>query len=197
MKKYFGEGVAASDAGILLLRRTDWHEFGKRLPVIGLNQNEVISRYRGIEGDLWPDESSAQFSATDTGLAPIAAASEILRFAARLCELSPDKQYDVILVDPSLSANNSAPIGYECGYLEGDQNVFSAILNDIIYGRFPALINFRTALNEHLLFNSLDAAKSFLQCRDELIQAGYDLEADDTFRMFSISEVSKVKGSVL
>jgi hypothetical protein len=69
------------------------------------------------------------------------------------------KTGDVRPIGPDGSLPELKLLGYDFGFLEGEYNVYSFLLHEIIYPRFEELGAFAPRLNQNLLLDSVEAIK--------------------------------------
>ncbi len=158
-----------------------------------LTADDIMRRYRGIEGQSWPREEliAAELGGEETllenGLASLSAYDAIWAYYARVSQRDRcDLLYCSILNGWEEVRVASPPIaftfwGYDYGYYEGAYNNFSAIFNDVIYGGYAPLQTYATRLNDHLLLPHLDTVHDLDKARQNLINDGAFLEKDEPF----------------
>jgi len=174
--------------GFLVVRRINYFEepqfrTAPRNAVLSLSHVEVLNRYKGFEGDPWPDELDSTGIQLVDGLAPadqyelVKAYFERATQSRTLC--------DVIYLQIPGEVRRPAPLprfkfrGYDYGYYVSEFGLFSAIFHDVIYGDYAELRAFAELLNDALLFTSLDDAKMVDKTREDLIERGAALEQDE------------------
>lgn len=174
-----------SASGILVVRRVDYFAEGrfKTSPVspsVDLGNSDVLTCYRGIEGEPWPLEPERVGLDLSSGLVPLHCLDKVLGYfhVARKCF-----HCDLIYIDtvqgntPQIAPPNGFWFcGFDFGWYQSEYNLFSAIFNEIIYGRYSELRFFGAKLNENLLLPSMADISAFVQARQQLIEKGADLE---------------------
>lgn len=180
--------------GTLLIHRTNWFDKSKwphvkeKRPSIMLDHVDILRRYRGLEGELWPNNSAMLFNLGECSIAPLEKYNKIHAYYVDMATRDIDEIYDFIsLGEPTIaSKNNPLFLGFEAGYLNSPDNVFSCIFNDVIYGQYKELTCFARFLNKHLLFSSQEIARELLGVRNNLISKGLDLESDENFYVYTV-----------
>jgi hypothetical protein len=182
--------------GIVVLRRRDWaiFESARRRPIArGLTLDEVVRRYRGIDGLLWPEEANLSGLAIRDGLVPLDAVSDVRRYVAALRAGStgglPVEVLACSFGPGSISSLGGRLIGWDAGYLDSETGIFSAVLHDVLCGRHEALNGMASLLNDDLLFGDPATAQACLDRRAALIADGHDLENDDPMTVIRVEDL--------
>jgi hypothetical protein len=177
-------------SGLLLVERVNWLSdlrFGggaqPRDSVIGLSVDAVLQRYRGIEGDPWPLDLDSFEIELEDGLAPLNQLDRVLRYSV---EAARETDVDLlhIAVEGAISEVPVLPsdlqfMGYDVGVWESETNLFSILMNDVIFGRQPTLTQFADRLNSSLLLPGDGSVQDLIHAREQLVTAGADLETWD------------------
>ncbi len=183
-----------SSRGLVVLRRVNYFadaRFRPRLvaPSVDLSVSQILTRYRGIEGEPWPLEEELEGIHLSGGLASLYQLKDVVLYFKRSREL--------FLCDPIYLKLAPANIGYTelprafsfCGFDYGMYqsafNLYSAVFNEVIFGRHPETRAFGRTLNEHLLLPSADAVRQYERVRQHLVQGGVDLEVTEEGETFA------------
>jgi hypothetical protein len=151
-----------------------------RVPVLGLTHDEVAGRYRGFEGDAWGghDWRSEYPFVADSGLGDLSQLAPITEALAKDFGPGSDLIYVGGVSPPAGLPSSLTFVGYDYGYYESVWGYYSVTYNEIIYGLHPAMREFATLLNEHLLLPDAEQADQVGTVRQRLLAAGVDLETD-------------------
>ena len=179
-----------SHEGFLVVHRINYFEdprFRTRpsTAVLSLSHVEVLSRYKGFEGDAWPFDVDWTGIMVIDGLAP----SDQYELVKVYHELTggPQAGYHLIYLQIPGHGEKRAPVsqlrftGYDYGYYVSEHGLFSAVFNDIIYGDYAELRGFAERLNDALLLTSLDDVEMVHKTREGLVKLGAALECDEPF----------------
>jgi hypothetical protein len=185
------------EAGLLVVKR---YRLGEpdpvsqgalsRPPRIGGDVAEVFRAYRGFEGVPWPEVPAGV--ALVRGLADLEQLSPLVDFVnSRL----PADQHDLLYCEKIADASSRntpagfVDIGFDVGVYESENDSYSAILHELVFGKYDALVAFGPALNSSLLFASRLRAEEFRQRRSDLLAQGFDLEGDEA-RVFLVARTA-------
>ena len=150
----------------------------------------LLASYRGFEGIPWPKTPATL--TTVEGFASIEQIGEIRPYVDNLRKIARcDLLYCCRLT--GLMSCDAPPsgfirLGFDAGSYYGDDNCFSAVFQDILFGKFEELTQFDRQLNDNLLFSSLTEANEFLRRRAILLAEGLPIETDDN--EFTVIEVA-------
>jgi hypothetical protein len=174
---------------ILLVRTIDRHHPAAESYPVGFpfTYAQIHQMYKGIEGEAWP-EIGIPTPLLKDGLASIDDASFCTQYWRFLLQKYPSSTINYLLVgDTNASQEDGYEfIGFDCGYYLSEYNNFSAIYNDVIIRPLDGLQAFRDKLNQHLLFDNVKDANSFLMLRDKLCKDGMPLEDDEQICIFKL-----------
>jgi len=136
-----------------------------------------VSRYRGFDGNIWPQEESLSVQLKD-GLASVEEQEVVRRYALTLDRRD---ECDLVLLRYGEALSMAAPLGWRCigydlGYFESECAHFSVVLNEVLFGAMTRLRRFADRLNQHSLFATRDEAREAGALHDELFAAGADVE---------------------
>lgn len=172
--------------GLLVVERIDDEAhalfLAPRLRLKWISDREVLERYAGIDGRLWPDDPAAAGLELERGLAPF---GQIGRVRTYLRSLRPKVRCDLLVVERepfggSADRSELSFLGYDFGFLEGEHNVYSLLFQEVIYPRFEELSAFASCLNQNLLLDSVEATKEIAGIRDSLEARGERFETTDS-----------------
>ncbi len=172
--------------GYLVLRRINYFEEPSpaqqaRISATGLSHKEILVRYKGIEGEPWPETPCLQdIRISDSkGIVLEDQMIELAQYYHQALKIYG--RVDMICLANPYCADESLLehaefVGYDWGCFESQYNYFSSVFNEIVYGLYPQLTEFADTLNDNLLFPTLDAAEAFSQKRLSLLDGSHDLE---------------------
>jgi hypothetical protein len=149
----------------------------KRPPVLGKTNEEVLRGYRGFDGLVWPEMSNRGLRVAE-GLAPVRDANEVRAYARSLPYASECDVVGLAFAAETRAFDSKEWhfIGIDVGYFESEWSLFSVILNEIIYGIHPALVDVASELNESFLLGSHRRAARLLELRAQVERSGADVE---------------------
>lgn len=173
--------------GLTVIRRINWPvEYAKvpsRKPSIDMSDEEVFEHYKGIDGEAWPETSALRDITLQAGLAPL---HEYEAVKAYLRSVSAKYKCDLLYLEFPCGADDVPPIpldfkflGYDYGFYQSEDNLFSSIFHEVIYGRYGEMKSHASFLNNNLLLPTLETISSLTFARDNLLKTGADLETDD------------------
>jgi hypothetical protein len=154
--------------------------YAQQKPAADISFQEVFRRYRGLDGEVWPQKEHAEFPIED-GLAAIEHWSLVNQYVRKLASAN---ECDVIMLarlGPRLDSVQQLGwsfAGFDVGYFESEWSHFSVILCEVIFGVNSELRSFCSRLNEHLLLSTLEDARALLTERSRLVRLGRDLEEE-------------------
>lgn len=142
---------------------------------------DILHRYKGIEGIPWPDSDINIGKLVCSGMAPIERYDEVLAYYDlirndRRCEIIYIMQYGTA---PSDLPDGYTFCGYDYGYYLSEDNYYSIIFNEVIFGRYQALRDYIDTLNDNLLLPSKESVNDLESVRCRLIEEKADLEVDE------------------
>jgi len=195
------ELIMQDECGFFVVERINWFDKAKypyipdREPSLVGSHNDILRRYRGIEGSAWPDEYTDHSITLDSGLAPLSQQHLVHDYCELLGTSNPEMIVDCIVCMKVPFDFVSLPkqaglrlLGFDYGYLVCDSNNYSVIFNEVIYGRYPQLTAFASSLNEHCLLPTLETVQSLQSVRLGLLVEGSDFETDEACKPFVIYE---------
>lgn len=184
--------------GLLVVRRINYftdsrYSALRRLPSLSLTDDEIVQRYKGIEGECWPIGDEMKSLMLSHGLAPIQQYEFVLQyFIEASMTLCCDLLYirsSTLLDRPSFLPNNFRFCGYDYGLFYSGFDNYSVIFNEVIYGAYDSLRAYSKYLNADLLLPEPLKLEALEQDRMMLVDGGNDLETaedDEVFQAFSI-----------
>lgn len=163
-------------------------------PALPMDEAGISERFKGLSADRhpWPladariDALCGDGGLLDCGLVPLSHLGYVMEYYRRAIEQIP---CDLLYCQPLASwdeaelreSNHVTFGGYDYGYYLGAENHFSAIHNDVIYGRYDELRAYAEHLNEGLLLPTLQLVQDVHHTRTELIHLNADLKHDQSF----------------
>jgi hypothetical protein len=183
--------------GLLVVAHSRWFQDSQGDapdPSLPLDDPTIAERFKGLSADrhMWPLED-ARIDALcwdggllDCGLVPLFHLTYVEDYYRRALEHAP---CDLLYCQP-LASWDEAELresedlsfrGYDYGYYLGAENHFSAVHNDILYGRYDVLRSYAEHLNSDLLLPALELVQDVHHDRTELIHAHAALEHDESF----------------
>lgn len=185
--------------GYFVVQRINWFDriqhphVIERKPSIAGTHEEIIKRYRGIEGTAWPQKFDNAPVELRYGLAALAARHSVKGYFNKLCNMDSSAVVDCIIccrLQPNFSTTlYTTPVqflGFDYGYLVSETNNYSVIFNEVIYGRYPQLTAFGAMLNTQCLLSTPEQIISLQNARLELLVDGADIESDEECCPFAI-----------
>ena len=178
--------------GLVVIGRDRWTpEMVANRPVPeGLTSSESLLRYRGFDGEPWP-EVSPQLEIS-CGLLPAVELESALAHYRRVkrfrrVSLLYLQEFTGRLLPPEFPSDF---LGFDHGWYMGEDCTFSCILHEILFGLEDTLRSWATQLNEHLLFGSAKGIDEYRSARASARENGVDLEETDgepdTFAVFDV-----------
>lgn len=188
----------AHSAGLLVLDRFNWFSEESPIrprkepvPVIALSNAEITERYRGIDGDGWPqgpglDEiRQAELYDYRLGFGGVAPLDQFEKVFAYYREVSKNRLCDLVFIDfpwrsgPSVEAPTGFSFcGHDYGMFESTTTHYPCIFHEVIYGQDEELIAMAKELNDCLLLPSMALVDRLVMTRQRLIEARVPLEIE-------------------
>jgi hypothetical protein len=183
------DGLAKLMGGLLVVRRINWflspptgQPVPDRVPAVrGCSHDEILRRYRGIEGDAWPDGEDIKKIRLEDGLASCEQFDLIYEYYSKVrgrfhCDLIHCWEATKGEVQSQNLPSSFNFCGFDYGYYLSEDNHYSSLFNEIIYGKYEELRSYAKLLNESLLFPSKEIINRLGQTRKSLVKDGADLE---------------------
>jgi hypothetical protein len=155
-------------------------EVVRRTLPVNLSLDEVIARYKGFDGAVWPGAHFDDLPKNEFGLVD---ASHFGTLKDVFAGLRKEDRLDLIYLaaggtDRVPDRTTNSLLGYDFGYFASPVDKFSVILNEVIFGQYEELRRFGSELNQHLLLPSYQTTRFLAAARSNLHRRGADLEAD-------------------
>lgn len=151
-----------------------------RPPNLALSHEGVLARYRGLDGWPWPGDSHLAMPPLANGLAVTTPFTALEEYYEETSKLYP---CDLMYLDfahgvktPVGLPPNFRFLGYDYGYYQWEDNLFSSLFHEVIYGVYDEMIAFAKLLNDNLLLPSVDIAQELHCVRTQLLEIGAHLE---------------------
>lgn len=171
-------GLLVLNRMALMRRAESAGVLSSRIPAVKLAPVEVFKRYRGFDGQPWPDLESRNFDVRD-GVADLAALPAVGEYLRRI---SNADECEIVLLEwlppdaMPLACPGWSSAGFDLGYYDSEWSYFSIVLNEILFGVYDELRRFGNGLNPNLLIPNADDVQGILESRQRLVDAGKDLE---------------------
>jgi hypothetical protein len=175
--------------GFLVVRRINYFKEAStgtledRQPALPWSHEQILAHYKGFEGQPWPEDTGKQHLDLQQGLLPLERHHVVAAYYERISRLYPCDliylQFTDLPVGQILNQPNFSFVGYDYGYYLSDLNFYSALFNEVIYGKYETLRNCTQSLNDHLLIPSLDVVAMIDDTRRQLLATEADLETDE------------------
>ncbi len=190
--------------GLLVVARSRWFDDKRiltmtgppRQPSIDLRHEEILRRYRGIDGDSWPKGAGQpEVPLGSDGLVSLSMVDEVRQYFE---DVSNRQLCDMLVCEsPVTNHEVCAPPGFSfCGYDvspgTNDLTNYSVVYNEVIYGLYQELREWSAQLNEHLLVSALPDVERLLELRERLGRNGADLEDGGHRRAMAIIAIHAV-----
>jgi hypothetical protein len=189
--------------GLVVVAHSTWFRgaHGDELaPSVPLDHPTIAVRFKGLSADrhMWPlddariDALCGDGGLLDCGLVPLSQLPYVLDYYRRALEHA---RCDLLYCQP-LASWDEAELresdelsfrGYDYGFYLGAEHHFSAVHNDIVYGRYDVLRAQAEHLNSDLLLPTLQLVQDIHHTRTELIHSQAALEHDESFIPIAIS----------
>jgi hypothetical protein len=147
-----------------------------RTPAVALSHQEILTVYRGFEGEAWPDCELVNAINLQNGLA----SSNQLELVEKYYKsVSQEFLCDMLYIGFDEGLNPPSAyifLGYDFGFYLSETGVFSSLFHEVIYGMHSEMRQFSSLLNDHLLLPTVESAKELELTRNSLLAAGADLE---------------------
>src|SRR5438876_4141387 len=182
--------------GLLVVKRINWFSnpptgrpVADRIPAVAGSHDAILRRYRGIEGEAWPDGCEKQGLRLEGGLASCEQYKLVSDYYGKVCKRY---QCDLIHCQPAPTGEVKPPgvplhfnfHGFDSGYYLSESNNYSSLFNEVIYGKYDELKAYARLLNDSLVLPSIDIADKLNRSRRSLIEEGADLETSEDGEVF-------------
>jgi hypothetical protein len=163
-------GLLVVDCSWLYRRALPAGTLRRQPPALDLDPEDVFERYRGFDGQAWPNGELLGFVG-ESGLAPITSFAEVLGYM----RLLPTGTAALIAIGESPGGTFQLA-GFDVGAFLSRYAHFSVLLNEVIFGTLDELRGYAGRLNSNLLMPSAAQAQDLLALRARLHDSGADLE---------------------
>ena len=197
--------------GFLVIRRVNYFTEERfrpvdRFPALGLSHEEVLRRYRGFEGEPWPESPGLKKIVLNDGLASLDQYKAVLDYFR---QVNRQFQCDLLCLRFLINQANDSPhcdfnfVGFDFGFYSSEFNHFSVLFHEVVYGEYNELRECVQLLNANLLLPTHADSECLEQKRTKLVASGADLETDDDgegfvpIAIFALKNEKKVSGTVL
>lgn len=80
-------------------------------------------------------------------------------------------------------------LGYDYGILLNEDDIYSSILQEVLFGHIEELQLFKEQLNKNYLFPTYEKAKEYAKKHNQLLLEGKDVEIEDDMQIYEIWEI--------
>ncbi|MDH4101743.1 MAG: hypothetical protein OEV28_14355 [Nitrospirota bacterium] len=177
-----------SNCGLLVVKRGNWWDRcqgkGSYKSQDGSPSDEILQKYRGIEGFPWPEEDGKDKLGLENGLAPLGKFTVVRDYFQKVaakypvdfvCICFPVRQKQMTIELPE----NFLFLGYDYGNYISEYNLFSALLNEVVWGQNEEMRSYTRCLNEYLLFPKIEIVNELDRVRKKMLEHGVDLETEE------------------
>jgi|GEM_PF-1961504 len=159
-----------------------WENLIKYNPSPELSVEDIINDYQGFEGEL------VEFFRVKHRSSKL---NDFISHSLELQKLSKCLLLHIIsgesIIHPSLE-EKAMFMGFDIGACDNERTIYSSIFNEVLFGGFQELINYKKLLNKSLLFPDKITATNYVQIHNEMSSKGKNVE--DCFEM-TIYEIWK------
>lgn len=192
------EDRAGIRVGLYVVERVDLADHGdatSRSPFQGISPAEVMDRYSGIDGQPWPRNPEAVGIDIERGLASFKHLEAVRKY---LKSLRPTRRCDFLVMDragteSSIDRPDLVFLGYDFGFIEGEDNVYSFLHSEVIHPRLDELAAIAPRLNRFLLADSPSLLADIRRQQVQLEARGVQFEttvSPETCEIFSVFKFS-------
>lgn len=147
-----------------------WPNLIRDKTISDLSVEEIINTYQGFEGEMiniFQVEENRQ---------------ELEKFINQSLEL---KKISNCLLLHVISGSTELPLflkertvfmGYDVGACDIEQTIYSSIFNEVLFGIYDELINYKDSLNENLLFPDRTTARKYVDLHNKMSAQGKNVE---------------------
>lgn len=147
-----------------------WPSLIQKKSILNLSVEQVVNKYQGFEGELIfffeVKENLTEFKKN-------------LNECLKLKKLGSCFLLHVISHHseiPSVLKDQVVKLGYDVGMCEEEATIYSSIFHELIFGYYEELINYKSLLNENLLFPDRSSAEKYVKTHNELSAQGKSVE---------------------
>ena len=147
-----------------------WPNLIRDKRILDLSVEEIINKYQGFEGELvciFKVEENRQ---------------ELEKFINQSLELNKLSNCLLLHVisgsDIMLSSLRERAVfmGYDIGACDEEKTIYSSIFNEVLFGGYDQLVNYKDLLSENLLFPDKATAKKYVETHNEMSAQGKGVE---------------------
>ncbi len=138
--------------------------------IVDLSVEEIINNYQGFQGelvDIFKVEENKQDLET------------FIKQSLGLKKLSKCLLLHVISgasVMPSFLREQADFMGYDIGACDEEKTLYSSIFNEVIFGAYDELVDYKDSLNKNLLFPDKATAEKYVNLHDQMSVEGKNVE---------------------
>lgn len=77
-------------------------------------------------------------------------------------------------------------VGYDYGIILNEDELYSSILHEILFGKLEELKGFKSQLNDNYLFSEYHTIEKYLKVHNRLLFEGKDVEIEDDMKVFEV-----------
>ena len=147
-----------------------WQNLIRDKRILDLSVEEIINKYQGFEGEL-------------VGIIKVQEhGKELKKFIDQSLELK--KLSNCLLlhvisganVMPSSLRGQAVFMGYDIGACDEEKTIYSSIFNEVLFGGYDELVNYKDLLNENLLFPVKAIADKYVDLHNQMSAQGKNVE---------------------
>ena len=156
-----------------------WKRLNERRPEL----LQTIRKYDGFEGNCVSCIGDDQIN--------ISSIQELKQEYLDKSKVREDRSYILICISENEEIKSEVQenfifIGYDCGFFKDDSNIYSSVLNEVIWGKREKLTEYERELNQSYLFPTKEDAFYYLNYHQELKKKGEDVEDDEDMSVFKV-----------
>lgn len=147
-----------------------WPNLIRDKTILELSVEEIVNKYQGFEGeliDIFKVEENRK---------------ELEKFINQSLELKKLSNCSLLYVisgsdvmPPSLR-EQAIFVGYDIGACDEEKTIYSSIFNEVLFGGYDELVNYKNLLNENLLFSDKATAKRYVDLHNQMSAQGKNVE---------------------
>lgn len=156
---------SVSKTGLVVVKR-NWSKYSL------ITEKSFI--FSGIEGDFWPDLDLENSDIDAPMLECVYNFEEVKQYYENILKLSECNvdllffKLPTLMMIPKIIKDRFKFIGYDYGYFYSMWNYYSIVLNEILFGKFNELRNFKSSVNKYNLFENQILLREIIEIRDKL-----------------------------
>ncbi len=156
-----------------------WTNVEKRNMIPSLTVKEVMSKYQGFEGVL-KDIYDVENNDVDLKVVYELFQDASKQDGSKILYVAESSEVQV-----SDLPVNALKVGYDVGICM-EECIFSSIINEVVFGFFPELVDFKDVLNENFLFPDEKTAQDYVLKHNELEAQGKGVEDHMSMTVYEI-----------